>query len=252
MSKVSFDFTGERFVVTGASSGMGRQIAADLAGAGATVLAIARDVSRLEKLREDFSENIVVSSLDVCNTSELENAISIFVKQHGKLHGGVHAAGVNNITTLRLYEPDMAKKIMDISFWAGVALVRLITKPKYGVEGTATVLFSSVGAMTAEKGQFAYAASKMAVSGAMKSFAKEIVSKKHRINTVMPGMVLHTNMAAEVNEWTHTAIAERHLLGMGSPENVSGMVLFLLSDKSKWITGTDVIVDGGYLLGGYM
>ena len=120
MNNVQFDFTGENFVVTGASSGMGRQVALELAQSGAKVLAIARREEKLHELQEQFSDNIFLAPLDVGDSEKMECAIRNFVAPNGKLHGGVHAAGINNFTPLKSYEKKLAHDIMNTSFWAGV------------------------------------------------------------------------------------------------------------------------------------
>ena len=101
MGTIRYDFGGERYAVTGASSGIGRQIAVDLAKCGAEVLAIARNTERLESLRSECPERIFTASLDVCDSNSLEAAIFGFVESHGKLDGGVHSAGIDFLTPLR-------------------------------------------------------------------------------------------------------------------------------------------------------
>lgn len=252
MGKVTFDFKGERFVVTGASSGMGQQIALDLADAGATVLAIARREARLAELSQKYPGIIVPGVLDVCDAEKLSEAVNSFVAEHGKLHGAVHAAGIFASTPLRAYDETTAKRIMDVSFWSGIRLMQIVNKKKFSEEGCSSVLFSSVAAAIGEKSNFAYSAAKIALQAAVRSFAKEIYSRKNRINTVSPGWV-HTEMTKHEEEQASVLpkFIDWHLLGTGEPEDVSGMVLFLLSDRARWITGEDFVVDGGYLLGGY-
>lgn len=248
MSSVKFDFTEENFIVTGASSGMGRQVAVELAQSGAKVLAIARREETLRELQEHFPNNIFVAPLDVCNGERLECAIREFVAVNGKLRGGVHAAGINNFTPLKAYDKDFAHDIMATSFWAGVELVRLITKAKYAYQGTSTVLFSSVCAISSEKGMFAYAAAKAAVNGCIGSLAKEICHKGHRVNSIMPGWVEDSAMTSILTGVIDQNILQKeHLLGFAKPDDITGMVLFLLSDRAKWITGTSIAVDGGFL-----
>ena len=104
MSKVTFDFTDERYVVTGATSGMGRQVALELAAAGAKVLAIGRNADRLQEIKESYPNNIYPAQLDVCDSAALEEAIKVFVAEHGKLNGGVHAAGIYEITPIKNYD----------------------------------------------------------------------------------------------------------------------------------------------------
>lgn len=247
MSNVNFDFRGKNFVVTGASSGMGRQIAVELATAGALVLAIARRETELKKLQQEFPRNILVAAVDVTDKVALENAIKQYVLQNGKINGAVHAAGILGLTPLKFYDEKHAHKIMDVSFWAGVNLAQIIIKNKYCNDGLSIILFSSAGGHNAAKGMFAYASAKAALQVATRSIAKEICTKYHRINTISPGWVA-TDMTDDEEETTDVNnIVSKHLLGKGQAEDVSGVVLFLLSDRASWITGTDVIVDGGYL-----
>ena len=247
MSNVNFDFIGNKFIVTGASSGMGRQVAVELAVAGALVLAIARREDELEKLKEEYPNNIFVAAVDVTDKVKLENAIKQFVLQNGKINGAVHAAGIGGLTPLKAYDSVQCEKIMKISFWSGVDLIQIATKSKYAEVGSSNILFSSVSSYTGEKAMFAYSAAKAAVKIAAKSFAKEIANKSHRINTVSPGWV-NTQMTDGLKDENNASEVEnKHLLGTGLPQDVSGVVLFLLSDRASWITGTDIIVDGGYL-----
>ena len=245
LSKVCFDFTGERYVVTGASSGMGRQIVLDLANSGAQVLGIARNKERLAEVQSHFPDKIFTASVDVCDVEKLEGAIKEFVEAHGKLNGGVHAAGINGLTTLKNFDQEFANNIMKVNFWAGVDLVKLITKSKYGMNGTSTVLFSSIATLLNAKGVFAYSASKIAINSFVKTAAKEISSKKHRVNSILPGWV-DTQMTKSSESYTDfDTVFGKNLLGRGNTTDVSNAVLFLLSDAANWITGGNIVVDGG-------
>ena len=251
MGQVNFNFSGENFVVTGASSGMGRQVATELAASGGKVLAIARRAERLSELTAKYPENIVAGAVDVCDGEAMEQVISRFVAEHGKLNGAVHAAGVFSPTPLRAYDETLAKKITDVSFWAGIRLMQIVNKKRMSVDGCSSILFSSVAASIGEKSNFAYSAAKAALQAAVRSIAKEIYQRKNRINTISPGWV-HTELTRheEENSLVTSKFFDWHLFGVGEPDYVSGMVLFLLSNRAHWITGTDVVVDGGYLLGG--
>ena len=247
MDQVQFDFSDNRYVVTGASSGMGRQVAAELAAAHAQVLALARRQEPLEELRQEYPDNIHPAVVDVCDAAALEAAIQQFTAQYGKLHGSVHAAGIGGFTPLKVYDKAYARKMMDTTFWAGMDLLQLVTKNKYGERGSAHVLFSSADALYCGKGKFAYSAAKAAVNSAVRAAAKELCAKGNRVNAVMPGWV-DTPMTAGVEGAVDPmGVAANELLGIGKPADVSGMVLFLLSSRSTWITGTAVSVDGGFL-----
>ena len=247
MSQVTFDYSGCNFVITGASSGMGKQIAMELAAAGAKVLAIARGKTALEALKALYPENIEIGIADVCDAETLSNVITRFVAKYGKINGAVHAAGITALTPLKAFDTAEAHKIMDISFWGAVNLIQICTKVKISNKGASFLLFSSVRSHRTDKGLFSYAGAKAALQIAAKTFAKETANRQIRINTISPGWV-NTSMTDGLEE-THNLdeVNQNSLLGIGNPEDVSGMVLFLLSDRAKWITGTDVIVDGGYL-----
>lgn len=247
MSQVTFDFNDCNFVVTGASSGMGKQVTMELAAAGAKVLAIARGKKALEALKAFFPENIEIGIADVCDAEALSTVITEFVTKHGKISGAVHAAGITALTPLKAFNTEEAHKIMDISFWGAVNLLQICTKVKVSNKSASFLLFSSVRSHRTDKGLFSYAGAKAALQIAAKTFAKETANRQIRINTISPGWV-NTSMTEGLEE-THNLdeVNQNSLLGIGNPEDVSGMVLFLMSDRAKWITGTDVVVDGGYL-----
>lgn len=247
MSNIKYDFSNQNFVITGASSGMGKQVAIELAEAGANVLAIARGEEALSKLQQMYPEHITIASIDVCDTDALELVVNSFVKSKGKLDGAVHAAGISALTPLRSYNTEEARKIMDISFWAGTSLMQICSKAKNSNSGASFLLFSSVSSQKTDKGLFAYAGAKAAMKIAVKTFAKELSNRSLRINTISPGWV-NTNMTNQLEETNNLdEVNQNHLLGIGKPEDVSGVVLFMLSDRSNWMTGADIVVDGGYL-----
>lgn len=247
MSDVHFDFTGKNFVVTGASSGMGRQTVLELSQAGANVLAIARRKEKLEELRAVNPDRIFIASADVRSIDAMKTSVEAFVKEHGKLDGGVHAAGITGITALRSYDEDLAHAIFDISFWGAVNFMQVCSKAKLSNSAASYVLFSSIDASEGLKGKFAYGAAKAAVNTATKSFAKEIARRKQRVNTIMPGWVDTAMTQASEDTTDVQVILDKELLGAGQPTDVTGMILFLLSDRASWITGTHITVDGGYL-----
>lgn len=254
MKDVQFDFKNRNYVVVGASSGMGKQIALDLAESGAHVLAVARNKERLLEVRRAFPDLIIVRSLDVlkADADQWEDVLNDFVEQYGKFHGAVYTAGISGMTSLRLFDEELAREIVETSFWGMIGFMQQISKKKIAYKGASFVVFSSIAAHVGNQGQFAYTAAKGAVMSAVRAIAKEICRSQQRINSISPGWV-ETGMTREAstgNTVVHTdRILQRHLLGTGQPEDVSGAVLFLLSDAARWITGTDVVVDGGSLLG---
>ena len=254
MSDLSFDFTGKNFVVVGASSGMGRQTAIELAASGAHVLAVARNKERLAEVQDSYPNVIETAQVDVTKASEEDWAevIGDFVDKHGKISGEVYTAGVGGSSTLRFYDEVKARNIMETGFWGALKNLRVVTKKKNAKQGSSYVLFSSVAAHTGERGQGIYGAVKAALRVAVWSFAHDLERDMHRINTVSPGLV-KTGMTLHTLEDKdgRSNMLNRHFFGIGEPSDVSGMVLFLLSDRAHWITGEDFVVDGGYLRGAW-
>lgn len=248
MSKVEFDFSEENFIVTGASSGMGKQVVLDLARSGARVLAIARRKEVLDDLKKIYPENIFIEAIDVCCYDELEYAIEKFVAENGKITGGVYAAGISGFTPLKIYDETYARRIMDVSFWSGIKFLQICTKSKISNKMASFVMFSSIRAQRTDKGIFAYAGAKAALNIAIKTLAKETSNRGIRINTISPGWV-KTAMTDNLEEVANLEDINGHsLLGIGMPIDITGTVLFLLSSEARWITGSDFVVDGGYSL----
>lgn len=248
MSEVNFDFHGKNFVVAGASSGIGKQIALELLAAGANVLAVARRKAILDESFADYAGQVVTAALDVRQPEAWDAVLPAFVAAHGKLHGSVYSAGVNRLNPLRMFDEGLAHEVMDTNFWGAIEALRRITRPSCIQAPSSHVWIASTAGHRGAAAQSAYSASKGALTAAMRCVIHEIARKGHRLNAVSPAWV-ETELTKGVEQGIggESAKKQRLLLGVGQPEDVSGVVLFLLSDRARWMTGSDVIVDGGYL-----
>ena len=247
MKDVIFNFTDKRFVVIGASSGIGLQILTEIVAGGGAALAIARSQDKLALLKERF--NIATKAVDVRDRDAMETAITEFVNMHGKIHGSIYTAGISKTTVLRSYSQEEATTLMDINFWGWINLMTILNKKKFTEDCSSHIVISSVSAHKGEAGSFAYNASKASLITCVKTFAKELAKRKCRVNAISPGFI-HTPLSENYfdNRGFSDKTIEKHLLGLGKPEDVSGLALFLLSDRAKWITGAEFIIDGGYLI----
>ncbi len=243
------EFEGKRYIVSGASSGIGKKIVTDLADYGAFVLALGRDQDRLNSLKMLHPTRITAESFDITDFSKLKFVIEKF-SESGKVDGCVHSAGINKFTPLKILKWDIFDKIMQVNLYAGIELARLVSSKKNSNEGCSIVMISSVAGIKGEVGFTAYSASKGALISAMKSMALELAPSKIRINSISPGVV-KTELTESMEKFYPNgtdSIIKKHPAGIGLVEDVSNLVLFLLNPKSKWITGSNFIIDGGYLL----
>lgn len=251
---VEFHFEGKNFMVVGASSGLGRQIAAELADAGATVLAVARSRERLAAVQQAHS-TVEIATLDVttAGADDWQNMLKPFASKYGKLDGVVYTAGISRVTSLTYFDEAEVQQIMDTSYWGAVRCLQASTKKRLSNQGASYVFFSSVAALSAQRGLFAYGAAKAALIAGMASLAHDIARDGKRVNTVAPALV-RTPMTEAVDLSVGgllSKMADSYLLGIGEPEDVSGLVLFLLSSRASWITGQNFIVDGGSMVGAH-
>lgn len=258
---VTFDFRGKNFVVVGASSGIGKQVAIELSQSGANVLAVGRNLERLAELRKSSPVSLIkqpsriyTEQLDVITATaeDWSEVLENFTSAVGRINGGVYTAGIWGLTPLNSFDEGLARKIFETSFWGAVHFVQAATRKKFSDGGAAFVLMSSIAGEFSGKSLFAYSAAKAAVQSAVKSFAKEIIRNKHRINSVAPALVKTEMMQNEMYAATASEeIISRHLLGLGTARDVAGVILFLLSERASWITGQNFFVDGGYIVGSY-
>ena len=244
---IQFKFDEKRFVVTGATSGIGKKITLDLAEHGAQVLAIGRRKERLDALKDNFPGNIFTAVIDVNDFSTLKIELEKFGEK-GKIDGSVHAAGINKFTPLRAFNWKDAENIIKTSLYAGIELIRILSSQKLSAIKSSHVIIASVAGIKGEVGFTAYSAAKSAVIGAARSMAVELAIKDIRVNTITPGW-LPTEMTDAIDArypGKLETIKLLHPLGIGSVEDISNLLMFLLSEESKWITGSNIVIDGGY------
>jgi NAD(P)-dependent dehydrogenase (short-subunit alcohol dehydrogenase family) len=243
-----FSLSGKKVLVTGASSGIGRQIAIDVALMGGIVTLIGRDKERLEESLKLLSgEGHRFFPFDLTDSSGLNS----FVAQCGAFDGVVLNAGVIDYTPVKFLNSEKIDLLFETNFKSAVLLSQLLIKGKRINKLGSLVFISSISSKLGVPGTALYASSKAALSAYAKVVASELAKQKIRSNSISPGIIITpmTSQALEVTSDESIKEAEKlYPLGYGEPGDVSGLVVYLLSDKSRWMTGTDLVLDGGLTL----
>jgi NAD(P)-dependent dehydrogenase (short-subunit alcohol dehydrogenase family) len=243
-------FDGKTIVVSGASSGIGRAVAVHLGQQGAGLVLIARNRERLEETaRLANAPACRIVELDLCRQSEIMPAISDAAAAVGRLYGLCHAAGIVETLPLTTTTPEKLQTMMQVNFFSGVELARAVTRRDIlNEDGGSIVFISAIYGLIGKPGQVAYSGSKGAVSAAARSMAVELARRNIRVNALSPGIV-RTEMTdkafSRLSAAQVQALRDTHPLGFGTPEDAAHAAAFLLSPQSKWITGVDLVVDGG-------
>ena len=241
---------GKRIILTGASSGIGRETALLVSKLGALVIAIARREEELKKTLSSLEPNAhCYYNYDLSNVNGIEALIERIVRENGKLDGLVHCAGITGPRPLKLTKPDFLLSVLMINYFSYVELVRCITKNNHFNEGLSIVGISSISSLQGQKARVAYCSSKAALDAASRCMAKELAPKNIRVNTILPSFIeteLYQEFIDSQSSDADYAIA-RQYLGVGKPLDVANMVAFLLSSASAFTTGASLPVDGGRL-----
>jgi NAD(P)-dependent dehydrogenase (short-subunit alcohol dehydrogenase family) len=169
--------------------------------------------------------------------------------QYGPLDGLVHCAGMQLIRPLRFLKEDDVTKIVRVNLEASIALAKGFRHKAVRAEYAGIVFVSSVVGLVGQSGTAAYSASKGALISLTKSLSLELAQEHIRVNCVAPAVVnteMTARFKAELTEEQFAAIEKMHPLGIGEALDVSYAIAFLLGDTGRWITGTTLVVDGGY------
>ena len=235
----------QRFVVTGASSGIGEGVALLLNELGATIVAITRREDRLKelKLRAKHPDNMLIEVKDLTEDIEGLPAFVKYLKEkYGKFQGMAYCAGLGGIHPLRMIDMETMQKIFAINYFVPVFLVKgFADKRNNNGKGTSIVCIASAGGVHCDPGMTCYAGSKGALIATMQSIARELAPAGLRVNCVSPTLIA-TNMAGEIER----QFAEgKYPFGLGEVSDVANMIVYLLSEQAKWITAQNYIIDCG-------
>ena len=244
------DLSGRVILVTGASSGIGRRTSILLSRLGAKLVLVGRNTERLQETAEqlDGATNRV-EAFDLEQVDTIPDWMRKLAQQDGQLSGLVHCAGVHLARPLRFLDVNALDKLMRVNFVSGVQLVKGFRQKGVHASTGSVVLLTSVMALVGQPGVSAYCASKGALTAIARSLALELAAEGIRVNCVAPGMVeseMTAQLERSLTEEQFAAVRSMHPLGIGHADDVAHAIAFLLADTGRWITGTTLVVDGGY------
>lgn len=228
-------------LITGASSGIGLITAQYLNSQGYSLVLVARSYDRLHQLERDLTGENLVCAADLCDLKNIGNIFESCKQKGIKLDGMVHCAGIGHNVPVRGNIIEDMQNTMTTNYFSFVELVKHFCGRKYSNEGASIVAISSISPLTCYPGACNYAASKSAINASVKVMSKEYMKRKIRVNAILPGYV-NTPLGPSEDDPAYLA---QQPLGIIKAEYISYMVEFLLSEKSRFITGTLIPISGG-------
>lgn len=191
-----------------------------------------------------------IIAVDLTDYDQVALKVKEATESIGKLDGVIHSAGISTTLPLRMIKPEKLEHYFRTNVTAAIELTRLATKPAFSSgNGMSIIFMSSVMGMVGEVGKTIYSLSKGALISGTRSLALELARKNIRVNCVSPGVVespMSNQAVYSQGEQSRQRIIDLHPLGLGQVEDVANACVFLLSDAARWITGTNLVVDGGY------
>ena len=246
------DFNKEQiFIVTGASSGLGEGVALMLNELGATVVGIARNERRLNEMKAKckYPENMHLEIKDLAeNIERLPNYVKELKNKYGKFQGMAYCAGITDVKPLQLLDLDEMKRLFDINYFAPIFMAKGFADRRNNVgAGASAVFIASTAAFASSRAMATYVGSKAGLIASIRSIARECAPYKIRFNCVSPSDI-KTPMTMEKNISEYIKNREQdYPMGIGEVEDVANLIIYLLSNKAKWITAQNYVVDCGVI-----
>ncbi len=245
-----YDFTGKKIIVAGSTSGIGKATAVALSRQGANVCLMGRSEEKLQTVLEELEgEEHRYFVKDFKESGDYQRILDDMVSDGKKIDGMVYAAGMAKILPVNVLNKTYLDESMTVNFYSFVEMISMLSKKKYHNQAS-VVGVSSISVQYPQKCQGNYAATKAAMNTMVQSLAIELAPKEIRINTVMPAST-DTSMMDEaiamMTEEQRKKNMEKQILGISQPEDIANIIMFLLSDASRMITGRYLYADGGLI-----
>lgn len=241
-----YDIKGKRFLISGASSGIGFGMVDSFIRQGAQVVGLGRNESMFQEMEAKYGQDFLGIRIDLAKINELEALLLPLIT--GKYDGFIHAAGVIHRRPIKLMTSDTFTEIMNVNAISGGLIAKFLLKGKLLNAGASLVYISSVASDYAAIGNTMYMSSKGAVNSMVRGLALEFSKYNVRVNGIEPGLI-RTHLTDGISNDEINAVIGQYPLGrLGEIKDVVNAVQFVLSDASSWMTGQFLRIDGGLTL----
>jgi NAD(P)-dependent dehydrogenase (short-subunit alcohol dehydrogenase family) len=238
------------FLITGASSGIGRTSAKLLTDCGAKVIVAGRNSERLDLTLAELSGSGHLSSVvDFANADQSFDWINGLIKDVGALDGVFHCAGTELIRPIKMTKQAQLDELFGSSLFSAFGIARGLSQKNALKNGGSVVFMSSVASINGQSGMTAYSSTKAGIDGLVRSLACEMAPRQIRVNSIVAGAIktpMHERLTQASSDDAISKYEQMHLLGFGDAYDVAQCATYLLGPASRWITGTSIVIDGGY------
>lgn len=245
---MNIDLTGKNALVTGSTRGIGRVIANMLTASGARVGIVGRDAARATEVAAAVGGGAIGFGCDVSDPAQVVALVEDAERQFGSIDILVNNAGLTRDNLMLRLKDDDWNAVIDANLRSAFVAIRAATRGMMKRRSGRIINITSVVGLIGNKGQTNYAASKAGLIGLTKSVAKEYATRGILVNAIAPGFIETDMTAALTPEARSALLSQIPLERLGRPEDIGGMVLFLCSDLSSYITGQVLVVDGGMVM----
>jgi NAD(P)-dependent dehydrogenase (short-subunit alcohol dehydrogenase family) len=247
-----FSLENKTIVISGAASGIARQCAISCSKMGAKLILLDLNEEGLKETMTmvDRQEEHYWVSVNLLEYDKVSEIIKKAVAKVGLINGLLNCAGISTTNLFKLTKPEELDKFFHVNVYTSYFLTQECTKMgNFSKEGGSIVLFSSVAGSFGEVGKATYGMTKAALLNLAKHLAVELSRKKIRVNSISPGAIetpINMNLPHMKDPEKRAALEAQHLLGLGKTDDIANACIYLLSDASRWVTGTNLFVDGGF------
>lgn len=249
-----FSLEEKTIIITGASSGIGAQCAISCSRMGASVILIGRNEERLNQTLSsmEYPQKHLVVPIDLTNYREISNIVQYIVEKKGRIDGLLNCAGISTTLPLKLTSIEKMEEFFHTNVISAINLTKEVCKiGRFSQKGGSIVFFSSIMGVVGESGKMLYGMTKGALISAVHSLACELAKRKIRVNAISPGAIqtpINENLPHMADPEKRKILEGKHLLGLGNTDDIANGCIYLLSDASRWVTGSNLIIDGGYTI----